>query len=1286
MISWRRLLAAVVLTGLAVVPAAAQGTSSISGTVADSTGGVIPGASVTVTGEAGVTLTAVTNSQGVFTVPAIPAGTYKVTVTLQGFKTAVIDKLQVVVGTPTNLPVKLELGQLTEQVKVSSSSELINTQTATVTTTLNSDQLNRMPTVSRNALNAVTFLPGVNTATTNRASTVNGLPESMINITLDGVSNQDNFNKSSDGFFASVYPRQDAIEQVTVTLAAGEVTGGGSGAVNIAFTTRSGTNRLSGSAYEYWRDPSLNTNYFFNEVNGLPTNDTKLNQYGFRIGGPIKIPGAFDLSGKAFYFFHYEELRFPNSFTKTRTVHPDSVIQGIFPYVSGGVTRTKDLMALAAANGQISTFDPEIRKLLTLISNSTKTTGVFNDTGNPLFQSYVWQSPANLIERQPTGRVDYNITSRHRFSASASSLWAARDPDYLNNAEARFPGAPNYRVFSSTRPLYSFSLRSTLSANMVNEISAGLTALGGGGSKFGQPNDPSQGIGSFSDIGGYAVVIPIATDWWTVNTPSWRAAPTYNLGTNLSWQKSKHSLSMGGGWMRSSAWEMSQRIVPQVNLDFIASEDPAAGMFTSANFPGISNGDLNNARRIYAMLTGRVSSITSTAALDPNTGQYVLNGPRRREGYLDVWSAFLQDQWRVTPTVTISGGVRWDLQTPFTPTNDTMAAVTFDSICGISGRGPATTPYNKCNFFSRTTNANVVPEFIQLTSGTKGYETDWNNVGPSLSVAWRPNVQSGFMRALLGDPEQATLRAGFSQTYSRQGLGVFTGQYGSNPGSTINVVRSNNNGNLVNDGETFPLLYSMKDRLYPAEFPATQTFPTPILPNRGSDLSAFADDTKIDSARTWSVSFQRSITRDMAVDIRYVGTQGIDQWSELNYNDIDIITNGFVDEFKLAVNNLKANNAAGGSRTGSFAYFGAGSGTSPLPIYMAYLRGAAGNPNSPSSYTGSNWTSTSFTNDMVFVNPSPGNSAADLDGSSTFRANAIAAGLPANFLVLNPAVDDVNVYDSGAYSDYHALQVEVRRRLSRGLFANLSYQYAHEGGSAFDGFYYGREMVPSANVRHAIKTQWDWTLPVGRGMRYGTDMNPWMDGLLGGWSFRGTGRAQARMMNFGNVRLVGMTAKDLQKMYKYYTIDNDTAPFKSIYMLPEDVRQNTRAAFTTSSTSLNGYGTALGPPTGRYIAPSNSPDCLQLRAGDCSPRTLLIRAPYFVRFDIGLSKRFALKGASSIEVSFEMLNVFDNINFNPVANPGTSADIFRVTSAYTDASNTYDPGGRLGQVMFRINW
>src|SRR6185503_2473252 len=650
-------------------------------------------------------------------------------------------------------------------------------------------------------------------------------------------------------------------------------------------------------------------------------------------------------------------------------------------------------------------------------------------------------------------------------------------------------------------------------------------------------------------------------------------------------------------------------------------------------------------------------------------------------------SGFFQDQWRIKPTVTISGGLRYDLQTPFQPVNDTMAAVVFDAVCGMSGRGKADSPYNKCAFFSKTNNSSAPVEFVQLKRGTYGYETDYNNVAPSISVAWRPNVQSGFMRTLLGDPDQATFRGGLSRTYSRQGISTFTGLYGGNPGSTIGVTRSNGNGNLIAAGETWPVLLSQTNRLYPATFPLTQSFPTPVRSSRQDSLNAFADDVQIDSAMTWSASFQRSITKDMAVDVRYVGTRGIDQWSTLNYNARDIETNGFYNEFKLAVANLKANNASGdANRSGSFAYFGAGTGTNPLPIYMAYIAGPTGNATNPGSYTSGNWKDTGFTNDMIFVNPNPANSIADLDGSSGFRANAIAAGLPANFVVLNPAVAGNDVTDSGAYSNYHALQIEVRRRLSRGLSASGSYQYAREGGSSFLGFLYGRVMTPSANVRHAIKSQWDWTLPVGRGQRFGTDMNPVMDGLLGGWSFKGVSRIQARVLNFGNVRLVGMTAKDLQKMYKYYTVESTVAPFKSIYMLPEDVRQATRAAFSLSSTNANGYSTSLGAPTGRYIAPANSETCTQLKAGDCAPRALLIRAPYFVRFDIGLSKRFALRGASSIEVSFELLNVFDNINFNPAANPGNDSDIFRVTSAYTDASNTYDPGGRLGQLMFRINW
>jgi hypothetical protein len=1263
---------------VAAAPARAQGssTSSISGTVVDVGGGVIPGATVVVISDAGTRFDTVTNAEGVFTVPALNAGTYRITVSLSGFKTAEVSDVRVAPNVPAAVQVKLEVGAISETITVASSSELINTQNATISSTLNADQLNRMPTPTRNALNAVTFLPGVNTAGINRNSTVNGLPESMINITLDGVSNNDNFLRTTDGFFASVTPRQDAVEAVTVTTAVQGANMGGSGGVTINFQTRSGTNRLSGSAYEYFRHPSLNSNAWVNERVGGEKNQIKLNQYGARVGGPIVLPGLFDGRGKAFYFFHYEQLRFPNSFTRTRTSFNPDVLAGWYLWEVDGEERRVNVMDLARANGQIATFDPTVMNILTKINEATKTTGVRVGTNDILVDNYVWQSPARLFEHQPTLRIDYNLTSRHRLSGSTQVIFAEREPDYLNNEDRQFPGAPNFMVFRSRRPLHSMTLRSTLTPNMVNELRGGITALGGA-SKFGQPDDPSMSPQSYADIGGNAVVLPIVTDWWQDNNASWRSAPTYSIDNSVNWQRGTHSLQFGGSILRATAWEAAQMIVPQLSLGFSTANDPAAGIFTSANFPG---GDLGDARAVYAMLTGRVSTITGQAALDPATNQYVAFGPRKREGTMNMYSLFAQDSWRATPTLTVNAGLRWDLQLPFTPVNDTMSAVTFESVCGISGLGDGST-FNKCDFFGRR-NTGVVPEYVQLTSGTKGYDIDYNNVAPSISMAWRPNVQGGFMRALLGDPEQATLRVGYSESFERQGMSTFTGQYGSNPGSTLTLTRNANTG-LVPVGESWPVLLSQPERLYQAEFPLTPSYPFAILGNRGSDLNAFAPDIEIASARSWTVSFQRSISRDMAVDVRYVGTRGVNQWSELNYNTLDIETNGFYDEFVNAVNNLRVNNAAGGSRTGSFAYFGPGTGTQPLPIYLAYLLGRT-NAADPSAYTSTIWANTGLTGDMVFTNPSVTNSAGDLDGNSGRRTNAVAAGLAANFFAVNPIVDDVNVLDSGAFSDYHALQIDMRRRLSKGLSANLNYQYALEGGSAFLGFLHGRVMNPSTNVRHAIKTQWDWFIPVGRGQRFGTDMNGVLDGLLGGWSFNGVGRIQAVMVNFGNVRLVGMTPSDLQKMYKHYKRPNADG-IETIYMLPEEVILNTRRAFSVSTTSPTGYG-SLGAPEGPHIAPANSESCIQRKSGDCAPRTLLIRAPWFTRFDVGIAKRFELPGTSNLEVRFDILNLFDNINFNNSANPGTGANILSVTSAYSDASNTYDPGGRLGQFMIRVNW
>jgi hypothetical protein len=112
----------------------------------------------------------------------------------------------------------------------------------------------------------------------------------------------------------------------------------------------------------------------------------------------------------------------------------------------------------------------------------------------------------------------------------------------------------------------------------------------------------------------------------------------------------------------------------------------------------------------------------------------------------------------------------------------------------------------------------------------------------------------------------------------------------------------------------------------------------------------------------------------------------------------------------------------------------------------------------------------------------------------------------------------------------------------------------------------------------------------------------------------------------------------------------------------------------------------LGAPQGRYIAPANSADCIQVRAGDCAPRNVQLISPWFKRVDFGVAKRVDIGGSMNFEVRFDVLNLFDSPNFNTVVNPGTGATNFRTTSAYNDPSNTYDPGGRIGQLMIRFNW
>jgi hypothetical protein len=421
----------------------------------------------------------------------------------------------------------------------------------------------------------------------------------------------------------------------------------------------------------------------------------------------------------------------------------------------------------------------------------------------------------------------------------------------------------------------------------------------------------------------------------------------------------------------------------------------------------------------------------------------------------------------------------------------------------------------------------------------------------------------------------------------------------------------------------------------------------------------------------------------MVVEARYVGTRSLQSWQTYNYNEINIVENNFLNEFRTAQQNLFSNIAAG--RGNTFAYTGA-PGTAPLPIFLAHYNAApASAANDTGRYTGNNWTNTTFLGFLARNNPNPygfasTNATNGLIGNGTFRQNAVNAGLPANFFLANPdLIGGANVTGNGGASRYHSLQLELRKRLAQGLQFQANYVY---GDTYLTSRYSLRtprlftlDTGTEGTLTHAFRTNWVYELPFGQGRRFAGSVGPWMNRLVGGWSFDGIARIQSgRSLDFGNVRLIGMDAKELQDSFK---LRFDHAG-RLIYMLPQDIVDNTVRAFSVSATSATGYSDQ-GVPTGRYMAPANGPDCIEIATGfgDCGVRTLTVRGPSLWRFDLSTSKRIQIKGNSNFEFRAEFLNAFNTPWFTPVAQASNDPDNYEVTGANS---------GRTVQLVFRYNW
>ncbi len=1302
-------------------------TGSLRGLTTDPSGAAVVGAEVKVTDNAThAEYTTVSGADGQFTVANLNPGVYTVTVTMKGFRKGVFADVKIIVSQIYDLAAKLEIGELTNTVVVGAGQEVVETQSATVGASITGRAITELPFTSRSVLDLATLMPGAATTGRARQTSFDGLPKGALNITYDGINAQDNLLKSNDGFFTITRPSVDAVEEFSISTAANGASESGQGAVQIKLETKRGGNAFHGGVWEYFRNDALNANYFFNNETTpqQPKQKQRLNQYGYKIGGPI-------LKDKLFFFTDFDFYSSPQSRSFFREILTQDAANGLFTYATstpqvgnawttcvtssprngGNAACTVNLSQFAAANGLTFTADPVIAGILANVEaargNSSISTGtVFN----PWLDQATFNQPGTATRKFPDFRFDWQAAKNHQITAIYHYSKFISSPDFLNNLNPFLPAAPFSKLFGSqisNRNQYTVAWRWNIGTTMSNELRFGFqTAL----VAFFPDEDPSLYPVGNTNLGKVPVrpvfngglfpgVVAANSQPLLGFNAQGRNTPLGTILDNFSWTKGKHSLTFGGEAteIRFHQFLKGQRLVQTANIGIVAgSGDPAGGQFATSKFPGIGGASLTGIQQLYSALTGRVSSYTGFVSVDPAQKQYVPGASNLQAGKQHEFGIYASDSWRIRPTFTFTYGLRWEYQgSPYDTLNDSFSLVNgFPDIFGVSGLN---------NLFKPGTLAGSISS-VQLNNGRSWYNTDMHDFAPSVGLAWQPNTSLPLLRKIFPGGGKTVIRGGYSITYTREGFNNFNSIAFGNPGidatvvgtplsEACNAATAGNYGfgcvsfnGLTSGGQLTTLTTA------PATFPATGTLP--VLSFSGQAVNVFDPNLRTPRVQSWSVGIQRQLSQDTVLEVRYVGNHGTGLWRQDNLNEVNIIENGFLGEFNKAKANLAANIAGG--CTARFDPV-AGCSTNALPIMTAAFNGLTlpnGFGNGTFIFDLNNGLAGAFANSLAtsatfmcrLAGPSAFPSIGVINPCGAITAAPVT--FPANLFMVNPqATGGAFRFYNGTQSTYNALQVEVRRRFSKGFQLSANYAFSKSLTN-----YYGDSSVnfvpfttlrnqqndkgPSPwDLRHVFKADGIYELPFGPGHRWSTS-NGFANRVIGGWQVSSIHRLQSGRnflltgglggtlnQNDSGVVLNGITVNQLQSMLGV----RKTADGKVFY-------------FPANLIAANG---AADPGT---IAPCST-------AGQLCKRVFLT-GPRFYRADFSLAKKTNITERVNFEIRAEALNAFNTINFffpndaatsvNPVSVTGTTFG--RITNAFQDPNTTDDNGGRIVQLVFRINF
>jgi hypothetical protein len=880
-------LRAVCISLLAFTALAQSERGTITGVVHDSSGAIVPGASVAIVNRStNVSLTATTNEAGEYTMPSLPPGTYNVKVVKQGFRTSETSGLTLDAAQTVRADIALEVGVATQTVEVIASAVQLQTDDARFSTVLQNKMVNDLPMVVggtvRTPFDLASAAPDAKNLGGDNGFALGGGQAASYGTSLDGVSTNTS-RALSKSWVASNSPSVEAIDQFSVDSNGYKADVGHAGGGNLTYVSKSGTNQLHGSAYEFLRNNDFDANNFFNNLGNIKRSIYKQNDFGFTVGGPVWIPKVIHGKDKTFFFFSYEGFRNrAGASGVTNTVPTPEMYNGDF---SKWVTSAGVQIPIFNPLSQVQNSDGsytrqqfagnQIPKSL-FSAASVKALGVFQGGGASIApnngaaagtaayvaNNYLITSGTNVYPINKFSiKGDHIFGSKHRISG-----YYGYDREHQTPGPDGPPTLPglysSYNDLTQFTDVFRFSWDWTLAPNKLNHFYAGgnnwrqdhkppQEYIGNWKSKYCLPNVPncdenlvnlfSGGTGdTYSTWGGQA-------DNGSENT-------TYAYNDDFTWTKGHHTFKFGG---------MLQ--INHYNGFGRQCEGGCVGFsYEETGVPGGTNPNAGG-NAFASFLLGQADS-----------GQ--IDTVRFIGQQFTYFAGFVQDDWRVTDKLVLNLGLRYDINLPPTGLNDSWSDFSPTTPNPTAGGIPGAV------LFAGSGTGRV---------GSRALANLWTGgIGPHLAAAY--SIDS-----------KTVIRASYSRSF-----GSLVSVSGSthNSGFTLTQTDSNSSNGVL---PTFTL-----DQGFPAY--TVPPFINPSVSN-GTSVAWFQgnETTKLPAYDNFHFSIQRQLGSSMVAEIGYNGVLGSHLQTELlEYNQLNP---SYLTAFGTVAQSITVLNSLVGSATANAA-------------------------------------------------------------------------------------------------------------------------------------------------------------------------------------------------------------------------------------------------------------------------------------------------------------------------------------------------------------------------------